>query len=362
MYSSLRLGLAGAAIGFAFTAVFGCSPQAPTASQISLLTRQAEHARAQLHRASADHAVLQDRLVDAQKTLADEPNTRRELARRRASLLEDLPSVERAYSKAKRRQEAFEAEYPDLQAAAREYVFKYTHAPAYGKDATAKAIASTLGDLQSMQSTRTNAVTQCRNDFDRIQAAIQDTRRRLKTLDADIETAGRTTKELPRQIASKLAEVSRLHTEASESEKRLRYAQELQRRLAVASKVAQATESQDNAQAAAVAVLVVVLFIAGVLGFSLWASTRVQDPAPTSSTTTSLPPQPVPPVPPPPVVRSEPRPWIVWLLVGAGALFLAYACTPPPKYPSNSKFWDTPEGHAIRDEQDYYDSKIPWGR
>lgn len=362
MYSSLRIGLAGAAIGFAFSAICGCSPQAPTASQISLLTRQAEHARAQLRRASADHAALQDRLIDAQKTITDEPNTRRELARRRASLLKDLPSAERAYSEAKRSQEAFEAEYPNLYAAAREYVYKNTHAPAYGEAATAKAIASVLPSLQSMQSTRNNAATQCRTDLDRIQAAIQDTRLRLQTLDSDIESAGRANKELPRQIAAKLAEVSRLNTGEGESEKRLRRAQELHTRFAVASKVARATESQDNARAATFATLVVVLFFAGVLGFSLWASTRVRNPASASSATNRIPPPPARPVPPPPAVRSEPQSWIVWALLLGGLFLLACVCTPPSKHPPNSKFWDTPEGHAIRDEQDYYDSKIPMGR
>ena len=362
MYSSLRIGLAGAAIGFAFSAICGCSPQAPTASQISLLTRQAEHARAQLRRASADHAALQDRLIDAQKTIADEPNTRRELARRRASLLKDLPSAERAYSEAKRSQEAFEAKYPNLYAAAREYVYKNTHAPAYGEAATAKAIASTLRSLQSIQNARRNAVTQSRSDLDRTKAAIKDTQRRQESLSVDVENAQRMTQELPRQIASSLTALSRLSAEESASEQRLQRAQELHRRLEVLAKAARATESQDNARAATFAILVVVLFFAGVLGFSLWASTRVRNPASASSATNRIPPPPARPVPPPPAVRSEPQSWIVWSLLLGGLFLLACVCTPPSKHPPNSKFWDTPEGHAIRDEQDYYDSKIPMGR
>lgn len=360
--------------------LFGCAPIPPSAAQLEAAKTKADDASVAHKRAVVAYDKLSASLAKAKETLATARSMNEQLETQSARLAEELRLAEHTYAEAQYNQTAFKAKYPDLYKAARQYVYKHSHAPAYGEAAAKNAIDAKLRDLQFRQKTRDNAVAESERWAQEIRKAIQDNDRRREMLSAAVAAAKRTETDAPKQLVSSQAELARLQREQKTAESVLIDAVESRRRIAESWESSNSTAASADGQGANAAVVCMVLLIAGIFCVTLWMSTTfpatpqaVENKDTVGGAPTPAQRDPTPRIGKPRRTSQSPAaaratrlhsktfsPWLGWLFALAALFGLFYACTPPSRH--SRDFWKTPEGREIRNEQEFYDSQIPRGR
>ena len=332
---------------------FGCVPSRPSPAQMSAAQAGVNATTVRLQQADMTHRQLDTQLTGARRTLADAPRMHAHYDNAIARLRRSLPSAQAALVESQRTKRAFDEKYPDLYAAAHRYVHTYTATPAYGEAATEKAIAAALRDLQSMRQQRADAAAEFDKDVRAIRAEILDLLDRQQTLADATRAAEQTVVTAQNRLVTSQLSIAGLTKELEAAELKLNTIVEQQKRLASSEKAAsekvalRSTKNSDTQTqvAAFIFAIVCITFVAGY---------RQRTCSPTGMR-------------PPPITPQPPRrqsgatyAWLGWLLAFCALLFCVYSFTPPARYPS--QHWNSPEGRAIRDEQDHYDNRIPRGR